>query len=244
MLYGFSMATLLQRVAAGLMLALVLSPTLSRADDWESTGEFGSGRQTIQTWARSVPGAQVKAFRGMTEVPYAANEVLSLLSDTPGLQHWIFNAKHAENPAGFPADHIYLQFKGIWPASDRDVLVRRQVSQQPSGMVLVESRDMSGLPENDAHVRMRSLRNQFRLTPLPGRWTRIEFETQIDVGGLIPAWIANIVSTKAPRVTLEGIQRQMKLPRYQGKSADELLAPGYKAAGTSLKLSDEHLRRD
>ena len=212
----------------------------SAASDWESTGETGQGRETVRTWARSVDGMPVKAFKGVTEVPHTATEVLSLLSDTPNLPNWVFNVRSASHLAGQPSANVYLQFKGIWPAADRDVLVKRQASQLSSGVVLVETREVEGHPEQEGFVRMRMLRNTFKLTPLPSKWTRIEFETQIDVGGLIPAWIANIVSTKAPRVTLEGIHKQIKLPKYQGRTASDL-PPGFSKDGAVLKLPAEHL---
>jgi hypothetical protein len=166
--------------------------------------------------------------------------VLSLLSDTANLHNWVFNVRQGSHLAGQPTANVYLQFKGIWPAADRDVLVKRQASQLPSGVVLVETREVEGHPEQEGYVRMRMLRNTFKLTPLPGQWTRIEFETQIDVGGLIPAWIANIVSTKAPRVTLEGIHRQINLPKYQGRTVSDL-PPGFSKEGAVLKLPPEHL---
>lgn len=208
--------------------------------DWESTGESGQGREAVKTWARSVDGMAVKAFKGVTEVHHTVPEVLSLLSDTANLPNWVFNVRQSMHLVGQPVAHLYLQFKGIWPASDRDVLVRRQASQLPSGVVLVETREVEGYPEQDGYVRMRLLRNTFKLTPLPGQWTRIEFETQIDVGGLIPAWIANIVSTKAPRVTLEGLHKQIQLPKYQGKTASDL-PKGISKEGAVLKLPPEHL---
>jgi START domain len=208
--------------------------------DWESTGETGEGRETVRTWARSVDGMAVKAFKGVTEVHHTTPEVLSLLSDTANLHNWVFNVRQGSHLAGQPTANVYLQFKGIWPAADRDVLVKRQASQLPSGLVLVETREVDGHPEQDGYVRMRMLRNTFKLTPLPGQWTRIEFETQIDVGGLIPAWIANIVSTKAPRVTLEGIHRQINLPKYQGRTVSDLPS-GFSKDGAVLKLPPEHL---
>lgn len=208
--------------------------------DWEVTGEHGPGRETVKTWARSVDGMPVKAFKGVTEVHHTVPEVLSLLSDTPSLSNWVFNVRQATHLTGPHAGNLYLQFKGIWPAADRDVMVKRQASQLPSGVVLVETRDVAGYPEQEGHVRMTSLRNTFKLTPLPGQWTRIEFETQIDVGGLIPAWIANIVSTKAPRVTLEGLHKQVQLPKYQGKTANDL-PKGFSKDGTVLKFPPEHL---
>ncbi len=221
----------------GLPTALHAAPTT----EWEPTGEFGSGRDAVRTWARAVEGMQVKAFKGVTEVPVSVPVVLALFSDINNGDKWIFNCRRAERLTGASADKAYLQFKGVWPASDRDVVASRQVSQLPNGDILYETRNADGLPEQEGYVRIRSLRSSFRLTPMPGEWTKIEFETQVDVGGLIPAWIANVVSLKAPRVTLEGIRRQVMAPQYQSKKLSDLPAVFLKD-GAAIKLPNGHLK--
>jgi len=229
-------------VAAGLALWACLASTSAFADDvWQSTGVSGSGREAIKTYAKSVPGMQVKAFKGDTDVHHTVPEFLSLLADVENFPSWVFNGKHAERPAGQPSGVVYMQFKGVWPTSDRDVLVKREVRQLPDGSVLVVSQQLEGYPEQAGHVRMPSLRTSFKLTPLPSQWTHVEFETQVDVGGAIPSWLANMVSTKAPRVTLEGVQAQLQKPKYQGKSLADL-PDGVKPSGAAIKLPEEHLR--
>jgi START domain len=208
---------------------------------WQATGVSGAGREAIKTYAKSVPGMQVKAFRGETDVPHTVPEFLSLLADVNNLPAWVFNGKHAERPAGQPAGVVYMQFKGVWPTSDRDVLAKREVSQLADGSVLVETQQVAGYPEQAGHVRMPALRTTFKLTPLPSQWTHVAFETQVDVGGSIPSWLSNMVSTKAPRVTLEGVQAQLKKSKYQGKSLADL-PDGIKPVGAAIKLPEEHLR--
>lgn len=191
------------------------------ADNWEPIRQGGSGREDIATWVRPVEGMAVKAFRGQTEVHASAYVVLALLADTRNLANWIYQGQFSEHPANLQADHIYMRFNGIWPASDRDVLFRTTVSQDGDA-VLVESHNVEGMPLNNNYVRVQKLQNTFRLVPLKGGWTRVEFETLVDLGGMVPAWLANMVSTKAPLVTLQGLQQQIKKPAYQIKSGADL----------------------
>lgn len=227
---------------AGLAFAVSVACSFAVADTaWQATGVSGVGREAIKTYAKLVPGVQVKAFRGETDLPHTVPEFLSLLADVNNLPAWVFNGKHAERPAGQPAGVLYMQFKGVWPTSDRDVLAKREVSQLPDGSVLVETQQVAGYPEQAGHVRMPALRTTFKLTPLPNQWVHVDFETQVNVGGAIPSWLANMVSTKAPRVTLEGVQAQLKKPKYQGKTLADL-PDGIKPQGSAIKLPEEHLR--
>lgn len=100
--------------------------------------------------------------------------------------------------------------------------------------MLVDSQQAEGYPKQDGYVRMPYLHNTFRLVPLKGNWTRVEFETQIDLGGSAPCLAGQRGSTEAPLVTLEGMQKQMTQTRYQIKSANEL--PTYFFKGRSLTL--------
>ncbi len=218
-----------------------LSASAWSAPGWELVRQ-GQGREDITTWVRSVDGMAVKAFRGVTEVHTNAMTVLAVLADIPRLDNWIYQCKSASQPSGYSPEHTYARFKGIWPADDRDVLFKTTVSQQADGSVLVDTHQVEGYPLDDDFVRMPLLHNSFRLVPLPGSWTRVEFETQVDLGGLVPTWIANLVSTKAPLVTLQGLQHQITKAKYQIKSVDEL--PAYYLKGKVLTFPESHLRSD
>lgn len=230
------MASMRMTVLALCLLGASL-PALS-AGDWETVRQSQS-REDVGTWVRSVDGMTVKAFKGVTEVHQSALTVLAVLADTSALSNWVYHCKSSGPADKFPADHTYARFKGIWPASDRDVMFRSAVSQQADGSIVLDSNQVIGYPQQDGYVRMPYLHNTFKLIPLKGNWTRVEFETQIDLGGLVPDWLANAVSTKAPLVTLEGLRKQTEQPRYQIKSMNDL--PAYYRKGKPMVLPEGHL---
>ncbi len=230
----------LRHACLGLVAAATaLGATTARAEDWDSLRQ-AQGREDVSTWVRPVEGMAVKAFRGVTEVHANAWSVLALLADTPNLANWVFQGKTSEHPADQPPDQAWLRFKGVWPASDRDVTIRTTVSQQADAVIVVDSRQVDAQPAQACCVRITVLHNVFRLTPLRAGWTRVEFETLIDLGGLVPAWIANLVSTKAPLATLQAMQQQLKKAAYQGKSASDL--PTFYHHGGTFVLPAEHLK--
>jgi hypothetical protein len=233
------------RLCLGMCWALLLAGPLhaaaASATDWVPIAQ-GQGREGISTWARHVDGLAVKAFRGSTEVPHTVPEILAVLADIGKLPQWIYQCQAARQLPGFSPDHTYAQFKGMWPAADRDVLMQSTVSQQDDGSILLESRQAEGYALQEGFVRIPYLRNSFRLMPLRGGWTRLTFETQVDLGGLVPAWVINLVATKAPFATIEGLRKQLKLPAYQIKSLDTL--PTHYLRGRPLLIPGEHMRVD
>lgn len=229
-----------RRACLGLLACgvMMVAQAAYAVDSWEPI-QRGSGREDISTWVRPVEGQAVKAFRGQTEVPQSVFVVLAVLADTRNLANWVFQGQFSEHPAGLPSSLIYMRFSGVWPANDRDVLFHTTVSQQ-GDTIVVDSLSSGNYPLNPNFVRMTMLHNTFRLTPLKAGWTRIEFETQVNLGGLVPAWLANLVSTKAPLVTLTRMREQLKKPKYQIKSAAEL-PDDYPVEGV-IVLPEFHLR--
>lgn len=227
----------LRRGLFGLLLAFWTFAAWAAPGAWEPVKQ-GTARDDVNTWVRSVDGMAVKAFRGVTEVNQSTLTVLALLADTQNLPSWIFKCVSAQNPPNYSIDHTYARFKGIWPASPRDALFKRVVTQEASGSVLIETREAAGFPVDEDHVRIPYLHNIFRLTPLKGGWTKVEFETQVDLGGLVPGWLANLVSTQAALVTLEGLKKEVVKPKYKIKSATEL--PGFYFKSKALVLPADH----
>ena len=76
-------------------------------------------------------------------------------------------------------------------------------------------------------MRIPALDNQFVLTPMEDGWIRVQFETFVDPGGSVPVWLANLVATRAPYETLEGLKEQLEKPRFANARREDLPAlPG------------------
>jgi START domain len=229
---------LIRETLWGLLLLGVCQLALA-AGNWEPVRK-GQGKEDVSTWVRTVDGMAVKAFRGVVEVPHTTPAILALLSDIDNLPSWIYQCKATELVPDRPKEQTHVFFRGIWPASDRDVLMLTTVSQQADQSVLVESREVGDFPVNSSYVRMPLLRNTFRLVPLPAGWTRVEFDTQVDLGGLVPTWLANMVSTSAPLTTLEGMRKQLQAkPQYNIKSVMDL--PMQYLRGKVLVMPEGHM---
>lgn len=116
-----------------------------------------------------------------------------------------------------------MSFNGIWPVSDRDVVLRNTLEQKSNGEITLHSINAEGyLDKRDGYVRIPALDNRFVLTPMGEGWVRVQFETFVDPGGRVPVWLANLVSTRAPYETLEGLKAQLKKPRFANARRDDL----------------------
>lgn len=214
---------MLTRLPLFALLLYLLSGNLLASDDWRQVREV-SARNDVNVWVKPVPGNPLNAFRGVTEVPYPPLTVLAVLVDVENFPEWVFQCHSAKLMPEHGNDIAYFYIKGIWPVSDRDGVVRSTLSQDPDTLAItVHSTVADGLLElQPGVVRLPSLSNRFVLEPLDDGWTRITFETFVDPGGMIPAWLANLVAVKAPTTTLQKMQIRMRESRYHLNHVSEL----------------------
>lgn len=221
---SFRNASFLHRclVLAALLLA---QPALADAP-WKPL-KTATARGEVSTWNRSVEGYPIKQFKGVVEVPYSALNVLAVIRDVPNFPDWVFQCQRAEQRSEWGVTHTRIMIKGIWPVSDRDVVVNTAITQDPATLAItVASRATDAVyPPQRGYTRLPELDNRFVVEPLADGWSRVTFETFVDPGGSIPTWLSNFVATKAPLTTLQGLHAQLEKPAYRVYDAHQLSLP-------------------
>ncbi|MGM0564387.1 MAG: START domain-containing protein [Pseudomonadota bacterium] len=190
--------------------------------EWE-LAEEGAQRDEVTRYISDVPDQSIQAFRGVIEVPHTVPAVIAALTDSDHFDRWVYQFKSLERHPTGKNNSLYMTFKAMWPASDRDVVVISSANLNlPSGVVEIVNLDHPDYPERDGHVRIEDLDNRWILTPLEKGWTRIDFQTFVDAGGWIPGWLANLVSKNAPVRTLEDLKTQLERGDYRYPKLEDL----------------------
>ena len=73
------------------------------------------------------------------------------------------------------------------------------------------------VPEEENLVRMEGY-GSWKVSDMGEGKLEITFQMQIDPGGSIPAWMANMFAGDTPYQTLTGLREAMQEEKYQGKS--------------------------
>lgn len=208
-------------IAALFALSLMVASPAS-AEDW-TPKQQGEERSDINTYVRSVSDTPIKQFRGVVEIQHSMVAALSVMDNLSLCSQWIYNCQEADYHYTDKGERLmWMKFDGVWPASDRDILVKAVVLQdKQNGAVTVQTTGRpDDAPEQSRYVRIPMLENSFLVEPLEDGWIRVTFTTHMDPGGQVPAWVANIVATDAPIRTLEGLKRMMKTSPYRDYSND------------------------
>ena len=204
------------------VVALLMLAAPAWAADWELNHESAQ-RGEVTTYVREVSDSPVKAFKGVVELQTSATSVLAVITAVDTFEEWIFQSQGADRLSIKEKERIHMRFNGIWPVADRDVVLVNTLTQKADGEILLHSENAEGFKDKQqGFVRIPALDNQFVITPLADGWVRVKFETFVDPGGNVPVWLANLVSTRAPLVTLEGLKEQLEKPRFAQATREDL----------------------
>jgi len=213
----------LRAMCVAFLLAPLVLVNPAWAANWKINHE-GEARGDVTTYVRDVSNSPVKAFKGIVEVKASATSVLAVITAVDTFPEWIFQNQGAKRLSLEGREEIHMRFHGIWPVSDRDVVLANTLSQnEDSGSITLHSVNAENvLGKQDGFVRIPALDNQFIITPMDDGWVRVQFETFVDPGGSVPVWLANLVATKAPLETLQGLKVQLEKPRFANATRKDL----------------------
>lgn len=177
--------------------------------------------QNIKVYTRLNELMSFKEFKASMIVKADVNDFASVLFDVEGLVIWGHNIEEVKLLER-PVDSVQIYYavaKAPWPYKNRDGIYKNVFSWNPLDQTLTVDITMldkeTGLDKK--FVRMAGY----------GKWTaqqisaselQIEFQMQVDPGGSIKAWMANMFVTDSPFYTMNGMRKVISQEKYQGKS--------------------------
>ena len=174
--------------------------------EWESVRSAQDPTE-VRTWVKPVAGAAVEAFRGEVDLDHSWLEVLTILDRVDLYPQWVFRCTSARRVEG---GGLYLNFKAVWPVSDRDVYTHSKVRVHDQTITILTENKTVMEPRHDGYVRIPRLENAFDVIPLPSGGTRVIFTTYVDPGGSVPRWLSNLIAIDGPLQTLQGLKQVLQ----------------------------------
>lgn len=183
---------------------------------WERVGTDDG----ILVERRTVPGTNLKEFRGRGIVEAPLGRVLAIIRDAPHRCEWMAQCGDdyvvEENEAA-RLQISYHRTKAPWPVADRDSINRAELRvdlKKRRVFLPFEAIEHPKVPSVKGVVRMPFLRGHWTLEPVGAGGTIVEYQVHADPGGNLPEWIANLASKKLPLLTIVGLRKQSKSRTY------------------------------
>lgn len=201
-------------MCASLLVASTLGWT-AHAADWQ----LASNQNGIQVYTQHVTGQDLKNFRAVMTVNAPMQQVVATLMNGDQMPEWFYNVLESKPiETSLAGSYRYLWIKSPWPATDRDAVVKVNLSQDPKTLKLsiAATAVPTLLPPHPDRVRIPRMQSGWAITPLGKSRTQIQLDGNADPGGRIPVIVANIVVSLMPRITM----RQLKARVEAGNQAD------------------------
>ncbi|MCA0933342.1 hypothetical protein LCM02_12840 [Lutimonas saemankumensis] len=204
-----------------LFLCLLIFDVSNGQENWDLVKD----KKEIQVYTRTNTISSFKEFKAVTEIKATVNDFLAVIYDIEGLPDWGYNIKESRL-LDRPDEYIqtyYAVAKAPWPYKNRDGVYKNIISWDPKKKELLVKIEM---PEgvmslNDSYVRMDGY-GYWKIREQNDNLIQVTFQMQVDPGGSIKAWMANMFVSDSPFFTLQGLREAITLEKYQDKDFEIL----------------------
>jgi hypothetical protein len=172
------------------MLAVVLLLAAAGALPWRPAGEHDG----IVVEQRPVTGSAILEVRASGRSPAPPAAVLETVWNHAEYEEFVPYLKRLDILAAGPDWLLVYEQVAMPLVRDRDytIRLRRRVPAEAGRLeVTFESAPDEGPPENDAHVRSRSIEGSWLIEPAAGGGSLAAYTVRSDPGGALPAWVVN-----------------------------------------------------
>ena len=186
-------------------------------DPWDMVKD----KNGVKVFTRVNTVSSFKEFKAVMRIEGEVNQFLAVLYDIDGLTDWAYNIKESkllDRPDQLRQTY-YAVAKAPWPYKDRDGIYLNQISWNKETKTLMVDIEMlqQDIEINDNYVRMDGY-GYWQIKEVSSDTIEVVFQMQVDPGGAIKAWMANMFVTDSPYQTLLGLRDVIKKKKYLGKS--------------------------
>ncbi len=183
----------------------------------------------IQVYSRKPNNSKFRIIKVRTQVRTSLSSLVKLIKDAPDHKKWVYLNKKAEileekNPFSWV---MYSQTDAPWPVSDRDVIARGYLSQDSITKIvsIIAVALPRYIPEKKDYVRIPFAISKWYLIPKKEGVVEAVYTLELDVGGKIPQWLANMAATKGPFQTMLGLKKEIRQKKYRKVHLSFIMEP-------------------
>jgi len=205
------------------LLILLQINVLSQEEGWK----FIRDDDSIRVYSRKTPDSPIKEIKVITEMQTDLSSLVALMKDVDNHKNWAYANKKArilEKHNEF-SWVFYGYSDAPWPVQDRDMVVIASLRQDSVSRIVTNSGKCNPgyIPEKKGVVRIPDCRSKWTLDPIGEGLVQVSLQIRIDLGGMLPAWLINMVSSKGPYQTLKNMEEAVKQPEYRDAEVDYIM---------------------
>ena len=180
-----------------------------------SQGEWNLNRDTagIKVYSKEVEGHHFKSFKAITTINGSVHDFVFTLADIANFPKWGHQIKSAKliEKAGDSLQIYYSIANAPFPYKDRDgIYLNRFKWNSETKTLIVEIEVLNDyLDPNEKYIRVKGY-GYWKLLVVSENKMEVTFSMQLDPGGSIPSWLANMFIDGAPFHTLLNLKNRIE----------------------------------
>lgn len=176
---------------------------------WQASGDgewaLELEREGVKVYSLKAPGTYLKQYKAVMQANYSLNHLVAGLIENATLDNCrnsipdCIDLKVIEPwNAKTMSDTVLWKLGLPEPFAPREIILRSQVSQDPvSKTVIVDLiAAPNSAPRNPGSIRLTHVQNRWIYKPLGKGRVEIEFQQNMDMGGLMPRFLINLAGAE------------------------------------------------
>lgn len=205
-------------LSIAIVILLLFGIRLQGQTKWELKAD----KNGIKVFTRDQAETSLKAVRATFEVDATLSQYASIILNVEAYKEWNYAATNPYLVKRINESELmyYTEAKAPWPVTDRYVVLHLKIKQDPESKILqITLQDVPDqIPAKSGLVRIPEFYSKITVTPITAERVKVEYFLSVDPGGSIPAWVANLVSTKMPITTFTNLINRIKAQGGQRSS--------------------------
>lgn len=204
----------------GLMVLVFCTSVLQGQEAWE----LKQDKNGIAIYSRSSDFSAFNEFRATTKINSSVHAFVSVLKDIDRIPDWMHSVKSSRflEKTGDSIQIYYTEAKAPFPLKNRDgIYLNRFIWETTTKKLHV---DIEVLPDyleiDDDMVRISQGRGFWEAQQITSDTIAVTFQMQVDPGGSIPSWMANMFVVDTPFQTLTKLKKIISDKKYADSHYD------------------------
>jgi hypothetical protein len=200
-----------------LLLLFITSELISAQESWKLERD----KDGIKIYSGIVEGSDFKSFKAQMLLKGSIHSFVALLQDIENMTEWGYNLKSAEllKKSGDTIQIYYAEATAPFPFENRDGIYLNKFRWERNENHLFVKIELlpDYLGKKEKIVRVKG-KGYWSVRVLNNEMLDIIFSMEVDPGGNIPGWLANIMVDTTPFSTMTELRRVMSDKKYQDRN--------------------------
>ena len=178
--------------------------------DWQLVKE----KNGIRVYTSGSETKAIKSIKVTGVFEGTPQKLWAIVQDVEKQKEWVYGTKSSHLIERISPSELlyYVETEVPWPVSNRDVPIRMKMSEDKASQTLVISTvGLPGaVPASSDKVRVPHYAARWEVKAVSNDKIKVDYYLNLNPGGAIPPWIANMFITKGPFETFANLRELLK----------------------------------